>query len=175
MGLRLGASYMEGPYLNADLSPAHLRGAGWRSYRQRLAGFELAASAGYMELHAEVARSSYDVPGSPAVVGVTYYGEGKYTFTPRFFAAARLERNDYPFIRPVGTDSWIARRTDFRNEEIGVGFRLSPGSLLKASYRQDSWHINDSNRGFVGPGGHALALQFSQRFDVVSWFDRGAR
>jgi hypothetical protein len=175
IGVRIGASYAAGPYLNADLSAAHLEGASWRSYQQRLAGIELAASAGYLELHAEAAQSSYDVPGQAAIEGLTYFGEAKYTFTPRFFVATRLERNDYPFIRPAGGGSWVARRTDFHNEEFGIGFRLTASALLKASYRQDAWHLNDSNRAFLGPGGKAFALQYSQRFDVMSWFDRFGR
>jgi hypothetical protein len=172
MGVRLGASYTAGPYLNASLTPEHLAGAGWRAYHQRLAGLELAASAGYLELHAEVGRSSYDVPGLAAIDGLNYYGEAKYTFTPRLFIATRLERNDYPFIRPAAGGAWVARRTDFRNEEIGVGLRVTASSLVKASYRQDAWHLNDSNRAFIRPGGKAFALQLSQRFDVMSWFDR---
>jgi hypothetical protein len=174
MGLRIGASYTAGPYLNDELSSAHLAGESWRSYHQRLAGIEIAASAGYLELNGELGLSSYDVPGRTPVEGLNYYGEGKYTFTPRLFVATRLERNDYPFIRAAGGGAWVARRTDFHNEEVGVGFRLTASTLIKASYRQDGWHLNDSNRQFLGPGGKALALQLSHRFDAMSWFDRTA-
>ena len=175
IGVRFGASYMEGPYLNADLSAAHLDGASWREPRQRLAGVEFAGAVGYLELHAEAAHSSYDVPGREAIAGLTYYGEAKYTFGPRIFAATRLERNDYPFIRPLDGGGWVARRTDFHNEEVAVGYRFTAGTLVKASYRQDTWQVNDSNRAFVRPGGKAFAVQLSHRFDVLSWFGRGGR
>lgn len=175
VGVRLGASHSEGPYLNASLSSTHLGGADWRAYHQRVSGVELAVSAGHFEMHAEAARSSYDVPGREAIAGLTYYGELKYTVTPRIFVATRLERNDYPFIRALGTGGWTARRTDFHNEEIGVAYRLTPASLLKASYRQDAWHLNASNRAFLGPGAQALAIQLSHRFDAMSWLERTGR
>ena len=175
IGVRFGASHTTGPYLNANLSPTQLGGADWRSYQQHVTGIELAVSAGHFALNAEAARSSYDVPGRDAIAGMTYYGEAKYTITPRIFIATRLERNDYPFIRALGTGGWIARRTDFHNEEFGVAYRIAAGSLIKASYRQDAWHLNDSNRAFLGPGGRAVAIQLSHRFDVISWLDRANR
>ena len=96
----------------------------------------------------------------------------KYTLTPRLYLAARLERNDYPFIRPVGASAWTARKTDFKNQEVAVGFRFTATTLLKASYRWDKWHVTPSNRAFVRPGGNAFAVQLSQRFDVVNWLER---
>ncbi|HTE45444.1 MAG TPA: hypothetical protein VK636_09395 [Gemmatimonadaceae bacterium] len=172
VGLRLGGSYTVGPYLNNSYSYASLGGKEWTDYHQRVAAFDFAYSRGYLETHAEFARGSYDVPGTvKPISGSTYYGEIKYTLTPRFFVAVRSERNDYPSIRPTGT-AWTARLTDFADGEVGGGFRLTPSTLVKASVRADRYWFRYGVTGFPGTGGHAIALQLSQAFDVVSWFDR---
>lgn len=168
IGVRLGAGYTWGPYLGATHSPTQLDGRKWSSYEQRVMVADLAASYGYFELFAEAGVSEYDVPRtSEAVKGLAYFAEGKYTVTPRFFIAVRLERNDYPFIRPVSPTFWVARKTDFHNEELGLGYRFGASTLLKASYRQDLWHVDAGNAAFVRPGGRAVALQLSQRFDML--------
>jgi hypothetical protein len=134
---------------------------------------DLAASVGYLELRAEAGLASYDVPNrAEPIEGLQYYVEGKYTLSPRVFVAARLQRNDYPFIGWVdtgpGTGFWVARKTDFHDEEFGVGYRMTASTLIKASYHQDLWHVNASNQAFVRPGGRAFAVQLSQRFDMLN-------
>ncbi|MEP6494843.1 MAG: hypothetical protein ABJF01_19305 [bacterium] len=171
-GLRIGGSFTVGPYLNNSYSSTLLAGKSWTEYHQRVTALDLAYSHGYLETHAEYARGSYDVPGiAGPISGITYYGEAKYTLTPRFFLATRVERNEYPFIRPVGP-AWVARLTDFADAEVGGGFRLTASTLLKASVRADRYWIRYGVTGFLGTGGHAVALQVSQSFDVLSWFDR---
>jgi hypothetical protein len=66
----------------------------------------------------------------------------------------------------------VARRTEFRDFEGGVGFWITPSTLAKASYRFDRWTVTPANASFVRPGGHALAVQLSQGFDVVEWARR---
>ena len=172
MGIRLGSSYTWGPYLNDELTSAQLAGKSWRSYAQRIASADLAVSFGYFELNSEAAFSSYDVPNrADPLDGYAYYVEGKYTLTPRLFVATRLERNDYPFIMAL-PNFWVARKTDFHDEEYGLGFRLTASTLVKTSYRRDRWHIDAGNQAFVRPGGHALAVQLSQSYDVIDWIDR---
>jgi hypothetical protein len=171
-GLRFGGSYTQGSYLNDGFSSAQLADKSWSSYDQRVLAFDVAYAHGYLETHAEYSRGSYDVPAkSSSVAGQTYYGEAKYTLTPRFFVAARVERNDYPFIRVFGT-SWTAKLTDFEDGEVGVGYRLTASTLLKVSARGDRWWVAPYAVGFLGQGGHAIAMQLSQSFDVLSWFER---
>ena len=167
-GVRLGAGYTWGPYLGDAHSVTQLDGRRWSSYEQRVMIVDLAASHGYFELFAEAGVSDYVVPRTAEpVTGFAYFVEAKYTFTPRFFIAGRLERNDYPFVRPVSPTFWVARKTDFHNEEVGLGYRFGASTLLKASYRQDLWHVDAGNAAFVRPGGRAVALQLSQRFDIL--------
>ncbi len=169
-GLRFGGSFTIGPYLNRGIDTAQLFGKSWDEYQQRVIAADFAYSHGYLETHAEAARGTYDIPGGNAITGITYYGEAKYTLTPRFYLATRVERNDYPFIRP-STAVWAARLTDFADAEIGGGYRLGASTLLKISWRGDRWWVKPGS-GFRGTGGHAIAFQFSQAFDVMGWINR---
>ena len=172
VGFRLGGSFTTGPYLNRDVSPTLLAGQTWSDFKQTVVAFDAAFSRGYLETHAEGARGTYEVPGRANITGFTYYGEAKYTFTPRFYLAGRAERNDYPSIRPT-TTGFAARLWDFVDGELGAGFRASQSTLLKASVRGDRWwSLRDNQPGFRGRGGYAIALQLSQSFDVTSWLNR---
>jgi hypothetical protein len=170
VGFRLGGSFTVGPYLNSDFTTAQYGSESWEDYDQRVVAADATFSRGYLETHAEAARGSYDVPGEAhAIVGYTYYGEAKYTLTPRFFVAARAERNKYPFIHPTAiVAAYTARLIDFVDGEAGVGYRLTASTLLKASVRTDRWWTHGV-AGFRGTGGRALAMQLSQAFDVMDW------
>ncbi len=171
-GIRIGASGTWGPYLNRAFDPSVLAGKAWSAYRQRIVALDAQVSRGYVELRGEWARGSYEVPGAAdAVAGETWYAEAKVTLTPRWFVAGRLERNDYPFVALFGP-SWTATTTAFEDLELGVGYRVSSSLLAKASWRGDRWHLAPYLVGVLGPGGHALAVQLSQSFDVMDWLDR---
>jgi hypothetical protein len=166
VGVRLGGSWTEGPYLNNALTPTELRDEPWSQYHQRVFALDAKAAHGYLETFAEAARATYDVPGrAGAILGYTYYGEAKYTFTPRFYLAVRAERNAYPFIRASATN-WTARRVDFVNGELGAGYRATASTLLKLSLRADRWWWPANAGGFLGHGGPAVAFQISQSVDV---------
>ena len=123
------------------------------------------------ELWAEAAWSDYEVPGvAEPLRGTTAYMEGRYTFGPRLYAAVRAERNDYPYIQP-DEGEWTARNADVRNVEAGIGFRPASHQVVKLSTRLDSWHVAPELRAFL-PDGYAVALQFSQSFDVMALVDR---
>ena len=170
VGVRIGVSATWGPYLNRDLAPTLLAGRSWRAYSERIFAADAQLSRGYLELHGELARSSYEVPegtaGIRTVRGLTYYGEAKYTLTPRVFVAGRFERNDYPYIQPMSDVAWIANPTNMYDGEAGAGYRLTSRTLLKASVRADRWDVPPEMRSFLG-NGTALALQLSQTFDAA--------
>jgi hypothetical protein len=172
VGIRIGGSFTIGPYLNHSIAATQLAGRSWTAYHQRVIALDASFSHGYLETHAEYARGSYDVPNRvSALAGTTYYGEAKYTLSPRFFVAARAERNKYPFIRPTATN-WIANLTDFADAEVGGGYRLSANTLFKASVRGDRRWVRSGATGVQTHSGHAIAVQLSQAFDVLDWFDR---
>lgn len=168
-GLRVGATATSGPYLNGDLSSAQTSGQSWRSFHQRQVAADVEYGVGHLDVRGEYDYASYDVPGTTTIIGHAGYIEGRYTVSPRLFVAARGEVNHYPFIRPVAPGSWIARQTDFSDGETGFGFRITTSTLIKASYRWDKWLVTPANAPFVRPGGHAIAVQLSQSFDVMDW------
>jgi hypothetical protein len=171
-GLRVGVSGTVGPYLNRDLTSTQLGAAGWRKFHQRILAVDLQLSSGYFEGHAEAARGSYDVPGrADAILGYNGYLEGKYTFTPRFYLATRVERNDYPFILPLSGAQWIAVRSAFSDVELGGGYRPTSTTLLKLSLRGDRW-TRSPNYGAPQANGYAVAMQLSQLFDLVDMATR---
>ena len=173
VGFRLGGSFTMGPYLNKSLTPMQLGARNWADFDQRVIAFDASFSRGYLETHAEFSQGRYEVPNrAKAITGMTYYGEAKYTFTPRLFFAARAERNHYPFIRPTASGtSWIANLTDFVDGEVGGGYRVTASSILKVSVRGDRWWVRPGG-AFAGRGGRAIAMQWSQSFDALSWFER---
>lgn len=171
-GFRIGASATAGPYLRNDLATTLYAGRDWRSYRQRILAGDVQFSRGYLELNAELAAGSYDVPGrAEPIPGLTWYVEGKYTFTPRFYLATRAERNDYPFIEPRTGTVWTASRSDFTDIEVGGGFRIRSSTLLKASVRADH-RVPTPNPFAPQASGRAVAVQLSQTFDLVEMATR---
>lgn len=157
--LHLGVSATIGSYLNRSLQESLPAGKRWSDYAERMLAFDARFASGYFESHAELALSGYDVPTrATSVNGLSYYLEGKYTWSPRFFTALRLEENTYAFIRPAGGGVWIARDVQMLNGEAGAGYRFSPALLVKVSYRRDRW---PPDLAAVLPDGHGLALQVS--------------
>jgi len=171
IGFRLGGYATQGPYLGPSVEAQLPAGEHWRDFEQRILGVELKFSRGHFELNGDVAFSRYDVPTSEAESrGQAWFLEPQYAWTPRLFTALRLERNDYPFIRPVSSAFWIARNAKFYGLEAGLGWRFSPPLLIKGSYRADRWDV-DPARAAMFPDGHAVAIELSYRFDVLSWFE----
>ena len=186
IGLRFGGYYTAGPYLGRDVEPMLPSGADWKDFAQEIAGFELEFSRGHFELHGDIAHSSYEVPTvSEEARGLAWFVEPKYTWTPRLYTALRIQRNDYPFIKPLASDSWIVANADFIDVEVGAGWRFTRDLLLKMSYRQDHWGVasdpgetsissahSEDGEIAVFPDGHAFTVQLSYGFDPVSWFNR---
>ena len=171
-GARFGAYATRGPYLGPAVDGALPAGSAWEDFGQSVAGVEAQFSRGHFEAHADLALSRYEVPGLPRDArGKAWYVEPKFTFTPRLFAALRFERNDYPYIAPVAPGVWIGSTVEFTDIEAGIGWRLGPDTIFKASYRRDDWNVSGSLVDMF-PDGHAFAVQVSHSFSVNSWFDR---
>ena len=178
-GLRLGLAYTKGPYLNKDLNVDLPPGSDWKDFDQRIWGFEFQFSRGYAELNSELIFAQYDVPfqsGSTDVMG--YFLEFKYTFTPRFYCAFRLERNEIPLVRDMGDVPWLAQKLTVHDVEIGLGYRFSPDTQLKLAFRHDygdeAYGDGAYGNEYAGavelyPLGYSLSLQLSHHFDLMSW------
>ena len=162
-GFHLGVSFTHGPYLPDSLEPMLPAGGHWTSFAQTVAGIDLALARGYTEIQAEAGLSRYEVPGERAVGGFTAYVEVKQTWSPRFFTAIRVEQNDYAFVRPTAPARWMARRVNFYNGELGLGYRLDHRTMVKLSYRMDHWPVEPDLRAFLKDG-QAVALQISRKW-----------
>jgi hypothetical protein len=165
VGFRVAINATSGPYLNDDLRPQD-----WRSFHQRVIATDVQYGFAHFDLRAEFAITDFEVPTRERIDGPAGYAEARATLTPRVFVAARGEFNRYPFIRagpgPMGT-TWIARRTELRAFEAGIGFRFDATTLLKASFSVDDWVVTPENASFVRPGGKAIAVQLSREFDLM--------
>jgi hypothetical protein len=172
IGLRIGAYYSQGPYMGEGIQSMLQPGESWKDYEEEIAGIELEFSRGYFELNGDIAFSSYDVPTrtSPSR-GQAWYIEPKYTWTPRFFTALRLEKNDYPYIFPIDPYFWLGDSVTFHDIEVGAGWRFTPDLIVKASYRMDHWDVHTPADKAFFPNGYSVALQLSYAFDIRSWFD----
>lgn len=165
-GLRLGVFATEGPYLGEDVETSLQPGVAWDDFDQAVSGFEVRYSIAHFEIHGQYAYSRYEVPGQERDSrGRAWYVEPRYTFTPRFFAALRIENNDYPYIRPIYGTTWIGGNSQVADIEAGVGVRFLPDLTLKVSYRKDKWTVEESLESIL-PDGHAFAAQLAYRFDV---------
>ncbi len=178
-GLRLGLAYTKGPYLNKHLSGDLPPGSDWKDYDQRVWGIEFQFSRGYAELNSELAFTRYDVPfqtGGTDVMG--YFAEFKYTLTPRFYFALRLDRNEYPLVYDEGISYWWTRKVTVHDVEIGLGYRFSADTQLKLAFRHDygdeaygdgAYASEYSGAVELYPLGYSLSLQLSHHFDLMSW------
>ncbi|HEV8201340.1 MAG TPA: hypothetical protein VGS03_15085 [Candidatus Polarisedimenticolia bacterium] len=165
-GLRMGLFATQGPYLGEDASASLAQGDSWQDFDQTVEGFEMRYSIGHFELHGQYAASRYEVPGHDRDSrGRVWYVEPRYAFTPRFFAALRVENNDYPYIIPIYGTTWIGNNAQVADIEAGVGVRFLPDLTVKVSYRQDKWTVDEALEDIL-PDGHAFAAQIAYHFDV---------
>ncbi len=172
VGLRLGAFATRGTYLGDEISDFLPQGSRWRDFEQSVLGFEFHLTRGYLVLNGEFSASTYEIPARSATGhGQSWYLEGRYTLTPRLFTAVRLEQNYYPYLQPMSASYWVSSSVTLYDYEAGLGYRLTPWTLLKVSYREEIWDVDDSAKQYY-PEGYAVAVQLSQRFDVLSWFNR---
>src|SRR5262245_6419398 len=170
IGFRLGAYYTQGPYMGEGIQGMLPAGMQWEDYDEEIAGIELEYSRGYLELNGDIAFSAYDVPTrSSRSRGQAWYLEPKYTWTPRFFTAMRLEKNDYPYSAPIDPYYWLGDSVTFHDVEIGAGWRFTPDLIVKASYRMDRWDVEGPAMEAFFPNGYSVGMQLSYAFDIRSW------
>ena len=169
LGLRLGASYTVGPFLSSFYSDFLPEGVSWRDFDQSVVGFDFQYSKGYLVLNAEWSRRKYQLPFlNPDLEERNYFVELKYTFTPRWYAAVRLQVTDRSLVGSVEPDFFSAINRKVDDLEIGLGYRVNPDLLLKLSYRTHHWSTPE-NIANAPVDGHSLAFQLSWDLDPRSW------
>ncbi len=179
--LHAGMSWTHGPYLGPSSDAALPAGRAREDFQQTVVAADLRFSVGYVDVRAEAAWASYDVPTIPdslgswrvvPVEGRGWYVEPRVTLSPRVFVAARLEWFDYASIRVNRDTNLVGNATLEQNGELALGYRFSPGALLKVSGRRDNWPGPDASANFRTPNGYAFALQFSQQFSLTALLQR---
>lgn len=164
----IGAAATRGAYLSERVEAQLPAGTAWNEFSQSVLAADARYSAGYVEMRAEAAWSSYDVPTiARPVNGFGWYAEARATLSPRAFVAARYEDSRYAFIRPVSPTVWVGNARRQMNGEIGVGYRITADALVKTSLRKDRWPVQTSPSGMRFPNGYAVAMQFSWRLDLA--------
>jgi hypothetical protein len=128
-----------------------------------VAGLDVTFSRAHFEFNGELTRSRLEVPYAGDATGQVWYLEPKYTFSPRWYAALRYERGDAPHAFWIWAAMWEPRQIRVHDIEAAAGFRITPDLLVKAAYR------TEMGKDSTDPEGHAVAVQFSYRFDVNSW------
>ena len=167
-GFRVGGYFTKGPYLSRISEWWLLPGTDLRDFEEKVSGLDVQFSRAHFELNGELTQARLEVPNAGDARGRTWYVEPKYTFTPRWYAALRWERGDLPEAHWIWATMWSAEQIRINDLEAGLGCRILPGFLVKASYRTEM----DKRSTGPDPEGHALALQLSYSFDVNSWFLR---
>jgi len=173
-GLRFGFTYTKGPYLDRDgayVPP----GTTWRDFDQRVLGFDFQFSRGYLELNGQLANYRYEVPYyDKSSDDTSWYLELKYTWTPRLYGAARMGKYEAEYIAQYSAGYSLPRRSpgrEFRDLEIGIGYRLNANILFKIAYSSDHW-----SGGYTADkrlqNGHSVGAQLSCHFDLGSLFQR---
>jgi hypothetical protein len=159
---RIGATVTHGPYLGDTVSAQLPAGSTWQDYKQTLVAADLRFSKGYVEARAEANWSAYDVPTvADPMHGLSWYAELRGTVSPRVFVAGRYEYFRYVFVLPVNSAFWVGRETTQMNGEVGIGYRFTAATLLKASVRRDHWPVHTIPGAPPFPDGYAVAIQWS--------------
>jgi len=169
-GLRFGLSWTRGPYLNSEMNEYLPGGRQWRDYDQEFWGLDFQFSRGYLEFNGQLLRTSYEVPyHDPAPEDSSYFLELKYTWTPRLYGAVRYQDIELTYVDYPKYGYWHTDASKFTALEVGLGYRFNPDLQLKVTYQADRW--KGSNYGYAyarNARGHALGLQLSWSFDLVS-------
>jgi len=125
-GLRIGASVTHGEWLRAGESPTLTE-----DQDATVVTLEAEYSAGYTKIAGEWTHDALGTShGDTSASG--WFVQGQQTLTPRWFAAARVERMSGPTFSAV--TSTFNQLTFHGTEEI-VGFRLTPEITVRGGHR----------------------------------------
>jgi hypothetical protein len=144
VGLIVGASGARGAWISKDVTQTFQQPARDRTYLQRAAGVDAEYSRDYWVVRGELVWSAWTMPlvatgTEQQLEAVGFWVEGRYRFTPRFFAAGRADR--LAFSRISGTlfagqpTTWDA---DVERVEGGIGWYFRR-NLVGRAIVQHNW------------------------------------
>jgi hypothetical protein len=148
VGLRVGASVTRGGWQRAGESPIVTA-----DHDATIVTVETDFSVRYTRIMAEWIRDTLET-STGTVVASSWFAQAQQTLTPRWFAAARLERISSPAITPLST----LVDQNLSGTEAVIGYRLTPEITLRGGHR--------ARRGFGRSG-------FDHQAEVsVVWWKR---
>lgn len=124
VGLRLGGSVTHGGWVRAGELPTVTQ-----DHDATVVTLETEFSFRHTRLMGEWVRDTLHTDSGPARV-TGWFVLGQQTLTPRWFAAARVERTTAPFRTPL-----LSVEQSFTGAESVLGYRLTPEVTLRAGYR----------------------------------------
>lgn len=136
LGLIVGASFARGDFLSRSVRSA-LGPAADRTYAQRVSGVDAEYSRDHWLMRADVVLSEWDVPfganpASPAELrALAASVEGRYTFLPGVYGAARVEH--LAFNRIAGSRGRLAWEAPVTRVEVGGGYYLRRNIIARVS------------------------------------------
>jgi hypothetical protein len=146
-GLVLGTSFARGDFIGRRVRNA-LGPAADRTFAQRVHGVDLEYSRDHWLVRADTVLSQWDVPfasqpAAPAALrALAVSVEGRYTFLPGAYGAARVEH--LAFSRIAGSSGTMAWEAPVTRVEVGGGYYLLRNVIARVSLQ-----INERDAGRV--------------------------
>lgn len=146
VGVVIGASAARGEFLTHALSDTYAPMLGPKSYVQRALGVDGEYSRDYFLLRGEIIESRWNLPATnlPLIdrplAAHSAFLEGRYRFTPRFFAAARVDTLSFSKIRGQRLFAGVPTPWDapVQRIEAGGGVYLLRNLIVRAVV-QGNW------------------------------------
>lgn len=126
----LGLSAADGAYLRAGAAGSVAPDFSLRDYRERVFGADLSYARHHLELWVEVLVARFAVPTVATVETRTGYLEAKYKVSPRWFAAVRLNRQEFSSVT-AGDGARLPWGSDVWRLDLAPGCRLTPHVQVK--------------------------------------------
>jgi hypothetical protein len=149
-GFRVGVSAYRGPYLHREFQYYFPGEAPPRELPGSAYGLEAEFARGHWNFHGEVHRFQHAYKAIPTVNRFFAYGEAKYAFHPRWYAAVRVNHG-HSSVRP-----------DEDVMEFAVGYRPNRRQLVKVGYQ----FVNGAPRD--GAPGDVFAVQLVTNLKPIS-------
>ncbi len=132
-GFVAGVNWARGAFMRREAADA-LGDSDRRDFRQSLVGIDLEYRIGHLEMWAEVYGSSWEVSRvAEPLRALAGYVEARYSFTPRFYLAARWGMIHFDEVRDLAGNRTEWDRDAWR-AELGAGYEFAANLLLKAQY-----------------------------------------
>jgi len=135
LGLTIGGAFNWGSYLSGNVEGYLPYAETADDYKQYTGSIDLEYSRGHIQVFSQAIYNSWDHPNvDDALTVFGYYAEIKYTFHPRWFAAARLNQLLFSKI----TIDEMEHRWDHNviQFESGLGYAIDRNTLTKLVYKE---------------------------------------